>query len=455
MVSKLQTRHGMRAIAWLLGSLLLLLAGALWYRLWMNPAQADVAPDAVTEAVQVVTVINRQTNENAVSNSDVAVVDTPEGIADFDWQIPAWLPPPPVPADNPMNETKVSLGRHLFYDHRLSIDDSVACSSCHEQALGFSDGRARAVGVQGSLSERNSMGLANVGYSPALTWANPHLKSLERQALIPMFGEEPVEMGLAGHENNLFARLQSDPLYQTLFAEAFPDTDGQVNLAGITRALAAFQRTLISVSSAYDRYKYADESMAMSESALRGESLFFSETAECYHCHQGFNFTDTLQTSRSGFAEVAFYNTGLYNLDGKGAYPAGGQGLRTFSNKASDMGKFRTQSLRNVGVTAPYFHDGSAATLDEVIAHYASAGRTLDGPHAGQGSANPYKDPLIVGFSLDGTVLEDLKAFLHSLTDADFLSNPRFADPWPDDHPARGNFPANPSITNSTEKTQP
>ena len=454
MVSMSQPNPAMKFILGILSSILLLTAAAAWYRFWMSPAQAVASPEAAPEAVQLVTVINEQADDIGLSTSDVAAVDTPV-IANFDWQIPAWLPPPPVPADNPMSESKVSLGRHLFYDHRLSVDNSVACSSCHEQALGFSDGRARAVGVQGHLSERNSMGLANVGYSPVLTWANPHLKSLERQALIPMFGEEPVEMGLSGRENDLFARLQSDPLYQSLFAEAFPESEGQVNLAGITRALAAFQRTLISVDSAYDRYKYSGESSAMSESALRGEALFFSETAECYHCHQGFNFTDTLQTARSGFAEVAFYNTGLYNLDGQGAYPAGGQGLKTFTNKASDMGKFRTQSLRNVGVTAPYFHDGSAETLDEVIAHYATAGRTLDGPLAGQGSSNPFKDPLIVGFSLDGTVVEDLKAFLHSLTDSGFLNNPRFSDPWPEGHPARGNSLVNPMKIDTFETRQP
>ncbi len=454
MVSMPQSNPRMKLVLGVLSSLLLLAASAAWYRFWMSPAQAVASADIATEAVQLVTVINEQAGDIGVSTSNAAVVDTP-AIADFDWQIPAWLPPPPVPADNPMSESKVSLGRHLFYDHRLSVDNSVACSSCHAQALGFSDGRTRAVGVQGHLSERNSMGLANVGYSPVLTWANPHLKSLERQALIPMFGEEPVEMGLSGRENDLIARLQADPLYQTLFSEAFPESKGQVDLAGITRALAAFQRTLISVGSDYDRYKYSGESSAMSASALRGEALFFSETAECYHCHQGFNFTDTLQTARSGFAEVAFYNTGLYNLDGQGAYPAGGQGLKTFTDKASDMGKFRTQSLRNVGVTAPYFHDGSAATLDDVIAHYATAGRTLDGPRAGQGSSNPFKDPLIVGFSLDGTVLEDLKAFLHSLTDNDFLSDPRFSDPWPEDHPARGISSANRSKTNTNESKQP
>ncbi len=397
---------------------------------------------------QVVTLLDPVVTAEA---SAPAAADSPEpGVArvsdeargddgnGYDWQIPAWLPPPQVPEDNPMTEDKVILGRHLFHDHRLSRDNTIACVSCHRQSLGFTDGRALSIGVEGSMTERSAMGLANVAYSPVLTWANPHLTSLERQSLVPLFGEEPVEMGMSGQEDRLFARLREDPLYQELFAKAFPDRDGRIELASITRALAAFQRTLISVDSPYDRYKYGDDKQALDAAALRGEALFFSETLECYHCHQGFNFTDTLRTANSGFSEVAYYNTGLYNLDSQGAYPAGGQGLHTFTGQASDMGKFRTQSLRNVGVTAPYFHDGSAATLDDVIDHYAAGGRALQGALAGDGSRNPFKDPLMVGFELDGTARDDLKAFLHSLTDARFLSDPRFSDPWPEDHAARG-----------------
>lgn len=435
-----------------LGLLLLSIAAVLWYRFWLPAGTFSAEAKSGPGLVQTVTVLdsadqgvmNVVSTEAAVEPSQknsvslAPPVSNAVSAASFDWQIPAWLPPPPVPEDNPMSEVKVSLGRHLFYDTRLSEDNSVSCASCHHQELGFTDGLARSVGVGGSVTERSAMGLANVGYSPVLTWANPHMTSLERQSLVPLFSEEPVEMGLAGKEKMLFATLQNDPLYKELFHKAFPERDGRIELASITRALAAFQRTLISVGSPYDRYKYGGDKRALSESALRGETLFFSEKAECYHCHQGFNFTDTLQTANSGFAEVAFYNTGLYNLGGEGGYPDGGHGLHTFTDKASDMGKFRTQSLRNVGVSAPYFHDGSAATLDDVIDHYAEAGRTLQGRHEGVGSMNPFKDSLIVGFDARGSVKEDLKAFLHSLTDTEFLSNPRFSNPWPENHPARG-----------------
>ena len=367
----------------------------------------------------------------------------------WEWNIPDWLPPPPVPAANPMSAAKVRLGQHLFHDRRLSADQRVACASCHVQSLGFADGRRTAVGVHGTPARRNSMGLANVGYSPMLTWANPHLSSLEIQSLVPLFGEEPLEMGNGGRERDLFDFLAADPDYAPMFRDAFPEREGEIDLATITRALAAFQRTLISVDSPYDRYKYGGESDALSESALRGEMLFFSESAECYHCHQGFNFTDTLQTSRSGFAESAFHNTGLYDTDGRGAYPQGQRGLYEFTNRPEDMGRFRTQSLRNVAVTAPYFHDGSAETLDDVIDHYAAGGRTLEGPHAGIGRDNPWKSPLVGGFELDPSEREDLKAFLHSLTDKTFLTDERFSDPWPEGHPARGKAPS------SAEPTPP
>ena len=359
-------------------------------------------------------------------------------VARYEWDIPDWLPPPPVPRDNPMSAAKVRLGRHLFHDRRLSADGSVACASCHEQSLGFSDGRATAVGIHGTPSRRNSMSLSNVGYSPVLTWGNPHMTSLERQALVPLFGEEPLEMGNGGRERTLFARIGADPHYARMFRAAFPERDGRIDPATLTHALAAFERTLISVDSPYDRYRYGGDETALSASALRGEALFFSERAECYHCHQGFNFSDTLQTSRGGFAEIAFHNTGLYNMDGRGAYPSGQHGLREFTARAADMGRFRTQSLRNVAVSAPYFHDGSAATLDEVIDHYAAGGRTLEGARAGAGRDSPWKDPLVGGFTLQGTDREDLKAFLHSLTDETFLEDPRFSNPWPAGHPARG-----------------
>ncbi|MGF1660653.1 MAG: MbnH family di-heme enzyme [Rubrimonas sp.] len=356
---------------------------------------------------------------------------------EWEWDIPAWLPPPAAPADNTMTAEKVELGRRLFYDARLSVDGTVACASCHLQARGFADGRPTAEGVHGAQGRRNAMALGNVAYMPALTWANPLLTSLEVHALIPLFGEEPVEMGLAGREAELFARLGADPWYTEAFPAAFPDRPEGPSLYTITRALAAFQRTLITADSPYDRWKYGGDETAASDAAKRGEELFFSHRFECYHCHAGFNFSDNVLTARSAYPETAFHNTGLYDVGGTGAYPPGGEGLATHTLRPADTGRFRTPSLRNVAVSFPYMHDGSVATLEDAIRHYAAGGRTIvDGPNAGVGAANHWKDPLIVGFDIAEEEVADLIAFLESLTDPAFLANPAFADPWPPGHPA-------------------
>ncbi len=351
----------------------------------------------------------------------------------FDWNIPEWLPPPFVPDDNPMTAAKVTLGRHLFYEKRLSRDGSQACATCHEQSKAFADGQRVGIGFDGTVGKRNPMGLANVGYMPVLTWANPNLKRLEQQALVPLFGDNPVEMGMGGHEALAFNRLGHDPLYVRLFAEAFPEQKGAISLATLTRALAAFERTLISANTPYDRYKYGRDESALSPAAKRGEDMFFSHRLECYHCHSGFNFSDNMRHARSGFAEVGFHNNGIYNIGGRGDYPSGGQGLGEFTGRAEDTGRFRTPSLRNVALTAPYMHDGSMATLDDVIDHYSRGGRHIrTGPHAGDGKKSPLRDTLIVGPNLSKKEKADLKAFLESLTDPDFIRDPRFSNPWTD-----------------------
>lgn len=338
-----------------------------------------------------------------------------------------------------MSSVKVELGRRLFYDSRLSADGTVACASCHDQALAFSDGRALAVGINNTLGIRNAPGLANVGYFPQLTWGNPHMKSLEFQALIPLFGDNPDEMGANGREVQIFARIAADPYYAKAFEEAFPKRP-KVDLFTVTRALGAFERTLISLNSPYDRFKYWGEKDALNDAAKRGEQLFFDHRLECYHCHVGVLLTDNLQTTRSALRETGSHNTGLYNLNGNGSYPSQATGFFEFTGNGSDMGRFRTPSLRNVAVTGPWFHDGSAETLEAVLAHYAAGGRTiLGGPNAGDGSRNPHKDPLVSGFQISEREINDLIAFLESLTDENFLTNPAYSDPWPTGHPASRN----------------
>lgn len=350
---------------------------------------------------------------------------------EYDLGLPEWAPAPLEPASNRLTAAKAELGRRLFYDVRLSSTQTKSCASCHDQKLAFTDGLPVSPGVTGQLTPRNAMSLANVAYAPVLTWSNPLLHSLEQQALVPLLGQEPVELGMAGLDAELKQRLQAEPVYQSLFPKAFPELAGEISLATVVRALSAFQRTIISMNAPYDRYRYRGEVDAVPDAAIRGEALFFSEKFECHHCHSNFNMNDSVMHARSPLQEIAFHNTGLYNLDGKGAYPKGNTGIAELTERADDMGRFKAPSLRNVAVTAPYMHDGSIATLAEVIDHYASGGRTISsGPNAGVGRDNPLKSSFVPGFAITAQEKADLIAFLNSLTDEGFLNDPRYSDPW-------------------------
>jgi len=356
----------------------------------------------------------------------------------YAWSLPPGFPVPRVPADNPMSEAKVALGRRLFYDVRLSGNQTFSCGSCHEQGRAFTDGRALAIGATGAAHARSSMSLANVAYASGLTWANPLIGSLEKQVLVPMYGREPVELG-SPDEPVLLARLASDPEYPRLFAEAFPGAPP--SLDAIAKSIASFERTILSGRTPYDRY-VGGEATALSESAKRGLELFNSERLECYHCHVGFAFSDSIVHAGSTFLELPFHNTGLYNVDGAGAYPTGNRGVFELSQLPRDMGRFRAPSLRNLGVTAPFMHDGSAATLDDVLDHYAAGGRTIaSGPNAGVGSTSPLKNELVRGFTLTPGERSDLLAFLQSLDDPALLTDPRFASPFGLDAGAQGTTP--------------
>lgn len=348
---------------------------------------------------------------------------------EWDWNLPSNIPPPWVPADNPMSEAKVELGRYLFYDTKLSGNQTQSCSSCHVQELAFSDGVRFPVGSTGDEVRRNSPMLANAAYSSTKTWMNPVLRTLEEQIPIPLFGEFPVELGVTD-EQAVLQRLRDDTLYQELIADAFPEVDEPLTMSNLVKALASFIRTMISVSSPYDQYQRG-ETDAISESAKRGLELFFREELECHHCHNGFNFTNATWHAQSAFFEKAFANTGLYDIDGDGSYPPGSEGLYEFTGDQRDHGVFRTVSLRNVAVTAPYMHDGSVATLDDVVAHYEAGGRNItSGPNAGDGRASPNKDAFVHGFTLTQQERADLIAFLESLTDQEFLTDPRFTNPF-------------------------
>lgn len=364
-------------------------------------------------------------DESPTPNVDAA--PSPPG---FDWRLPQGFPEPWVPDDNPMSPAKVELGRHLFYDVRLSGNLTQSCASCHRQELAFTDGTARSTGSTGMVHPRSSMSLVNVAYAASLTWANPLLETLEEQVLIPMFAENPVELGLQGRSEELFERLRSEPYYVAAFAESFPEAQGAISLVTIARALAAFQRSIISANSPYDRH-LAGDANALNESAKRGLELFFSETGECHHCHASFLLNNATYFKGKAIRRTTFHNTGLYNLSNSGAYPTSSQGLIEISQRPEDMGKFKAPSLRNVGVTAPYMHDGSVATLRDAVLHYSVGGRTISaGPNAGVGKDNPFKDGLIFPLGFSAAQVQDLVAFLESLTDTEVTRDPRFSNPW-------------------------
>lgn len=349
--------------------------------------------------------------------------------SDFDWQVRAGIPLPVEPADNPMTEAKFQLGRHLFYDARLSANETISCGSCHQQDKAFADGLVAASGASGEVHPRNSQALVNIGYNPTLTWGNPSLRTIEQQIVIPLFGENPIEHGISDANQELVLnRILAEPAYAPLFSAAFPNQP--VSYDTIVKALASFVRGMTSFSSDFDRYEQGDSS-ALSESAKRGMALFFSESLECFHCHGGYNFTDSVQDRTMFLVDRPFHNTGLYNIDGLGGYPEPNTGIHEITGRAADMGRFRAPSLRNIAVTAPYMHDGSVATLEDAIRNYAAGGRNLTaGANAGDGRMNPYKDGFISGFSITDDEISDLIAFLESLSDDQFLSAERFSNPW-------------------------
>ena len=349
--------------------------------------------------------------------------------AEYNWPIDPGVPLPTVPADNPMNDAKVELGRWLFYDTRLSVNQTMSCASCHIQALAFTDARPRSLGATGAAHPRSSMSLVNVAYGSRLTWANPLLDRLEDQALTPLLGDNPVEMGMGGHEPQIVDLLRNEPRYSQLLERAFPADADPHSVINAVRSISAFVRTIISFESPYDKYLAGYEA-AISDSAERGMELFFSERLECFHCHGGFNFTDSTTHANERVDRVGFHNTGLYNLGNSGAYPEDNTGLFDMTGERRDMGRFKAPTLRNVAVTAPYMHDGSIATLDEVIDHYQRGGRLIEeGPNAGDGRVSPFKSEFVRPFELSADERRDLIAFLESLTDQNVLRNDRWSNP--------------------------
>jgi cytochrome c peroxidase len=324
-------------------------------------------------------------------------------------EIPGNLPPMMIPADNPLTVEGVRLGRHLFYEKRLSGNNTMSCGSCHAPASGFTDPAQFSTGIDGIQGTRNSMALANLGWEARFFW-DGRAMSLEEQILEPVVN--PIEM----HETwpNAVFKLQSDPAYENLFREAFGSP--AVDSLKVAKAIAQFIRTMVSANSKFDKFMRGelqlepDEALGFQLTTLEGgdASVGGQSGADCFHCHPhgGGLFTDG-QLRNNGL-DAVFTDLGLGGVTGL----------------PQDMGKFKTPTLRNVALTAPYMHDGRFQTLEEVIDHYDSGGHP-----------SPTVDPNMK-FEIGGLQLTPQKkaqviAFLHTLTDTDFITDPRFQDPGP------------------------
>lgn len=322
---------------------------------------------------------------------------TPPDIVHYDINVPAGLPTMPVPEGNPTTVSGVALGRKLFFDKRLSANNTQSCASCHNQKFFFSDSSNRfSVGIDGISGTRNSMPLFNIGYSKRLMWDGA-ATSLENQARLPI--TNPIEM----HESmeNVVLKLQSDAQYPTLFKNAFGTETITQTL--IFMALAQFERTLLSANSKFDQWRRGLVSLTPQEE--RGLQVYLAEDkGHCIHCH----------TYGSTFTDYDFKNTGLDSI-----YSDPGYGQVT--GKSSDFGKFKTPSLRNVALTSPYMHDGRFTTLMQCVEHYNS------GFHYSQNLAPELATALKNRMTTQD--MEDLVVFLHTLTDTTFLSNTNFSAP--------------------------
>jgi cytochrome c peroxidase len=339
----------------------------------------------------------------------VASQPAPAGTA-YAWHLPPGFPVPFVPADNPMSPAKVALGCRLFFDTRLSSTRTYSCASCHRPELAFTDGRAHAIGATGDVVRRGAMTLTNVAYNTAYTWASNQAVSLEAQMAQPLFNEHPLEMGLKRGDPSWVNAFSADG-YSEDFQQAFPEDAAPVSAGNVIKAIATFERTLISGRSAFDRYVFDDDRAALSPQAQRGMALFFSKRVGCATCHFGVNFSGAIQRAGRALSKPVFANTDVTDRDVNAPDLLADGGLGELTHRQQDLGKFRVPTLRNVALMAPYMHDGSIATLAAVIDHYAQGGRQL-----GRG-----RNVAIRPVTLSDAEKQELIAFLSGLTDEEFV----------------------------------
>ena len=302
--------------------------------------------------------------------------------------IPNGFPNVDFPEGNAFSNARWELGKRLFFDPILSIDSSISCGSCHKPSIAFSDDVALSPGVFNRPGVRNSPTLANVAYHPYFL-REGSVPTLEMQVLVPIQEHNEFNHNIV----NIAEQLNWQPSYVSQSKEAY---DRVPDAFVITRALATFQRTLLSGNSRYDQFLNGNPS-ALSDAEKRGKDLFFSSKTNCTACHGGFNFT-----------EYSFENNGIY-----ATYTD--EGRMRFTNDSADFARFKTPTLRNIEFTSPYMFDGSITTLEEIVDHYNSGGKAF-----------PNKSPEIVPLGLSANEKADLVAFLKSLSDPGLMTDPRW-----------------------------
>ena len=333
---------------------------------------------------------------------------------------------------NPFSHEKANLGRYFFYDRRMSVNQTKSCASCHDPQFSFTDNYRKSIGASGDNVQHNALPLLNIVFNKYLTWADSSIHYPEEQMQNPMFHDDPVELGWKGNELRIIARLKKDDLYTHEMTVLFPGDKEPFSTGNIQSCIASFVKTILSLHAPYDEYRYQNR-QTLSSSAMKGMKLFFSKELKCAVCHGGTNFSTSSFSNVDGRTEN-YLNTGLYNIDGKGSYPAGDPGLIQFTHKNNDMGKYRVPTLRNLAFTAPYFHDGTAENLEDVVTHYENGGRVnKQGRETEEGRKNPYKNPLISGFRLTSQERKDLVNFLLSLSDSSILNNSKYSNPFTED----------------------
>jgi cytochrome c peroxidase len=309
---------------------------------------------------------------------------TPKPEDAYSLYIPEGFTKPDIREDNPITEAKVNLGKRLFFDPILSRDTTISCGSCHHPNRAFSDQNAVSPGVDGKLGNRNAPTLSNLAWYPYF-FAEGGNPNLESQILGPL--EDPNEMDFSIVK--AIDRLNAQESYVKQFQEVFGANPSAYT---ISRAIASYERSLVSGNSPFDKYYFQGDKKALNEQQKLGLELFMSSKLNCSSCHSGFLLTD-----------FSFQNIGLYD-----EYDDPGRERLTL--KKEDNGKFKVPTLRNIEVTGPYMHDGSIQTLDEVIEHYM-----------GGGFDHPNKDSRIQPFLITQDEKLALIAFLKSLTDSEFL----------------------------------